>query len=204
MGACSFIVGKEATSADEAFRQLCEEAAYNYGHNAYSGKINTCDFYGRATVLADKYAKAVEAKAQKMAYEQFERMRKYQACCYDLGVVYYNVMSVKKDVPEKQKIKWVQKYVVIDARGLDEDIVFKADTKKPCEEYIRQHIFSGRQCLAIAKRPVPQPAPFGRNKDYLARYSVSVKQVNKIPKNVPSGSKVEAVHRYLFYGIAAE
>lgn len=209
MGACSFIVSGEGVSPQNAFQMLCEEAAYEYGHSPYSGTINTCSLCG-TTVLGKKYTKTVEKKGYALANKDVEDVRKYTARCLDLGVVYHNVYSLKRVSYDKMTARWKQKYVVIDTEDFSEHILYSADTKKACEEYVRKRIFDDLRKhtvpadLVIAKRPVQEPKPKTPNKDYLARYSLTCKRANTKPKKNPADAFVEEVHKYIFYGMAAE
>lgn len=126
MGAGSFILSAEATSARKAYQQLCDEAVYGYGNTAHFDNINACSFCG-SSFISQKYTKTAEKEAEKRICQELERMPKYKARCFDLGVLYYNIISVD-----------------------------------------------------------------------------SCKKVNFIPKRIPANSKIEAVHKYIFYGIVAE
>ena len=126
MGYRSFIVCAEATSARMAYQQLCNESVYGDASTAHFDDINACNFCGSSFIF-QKYTKTAEEEAEKRIYQELGEMPKYNARCFDLGVVYYNIRSVG-----------------------------------------------------------------------------ACKKVDSIPKKMPHDSQLEAVHKYIFYGIVAE
>jgi len=49
MGACNFSDIGIAKTANEAYRELCDEAEYEYGHDSYNGTISTTHGFSKAS-----------------------------------------------------------------------------------------------------------------------------------------------------------
>lgn len=206
MGAREIFLHAEANSAEEGFEKLSKESEYEFGHDPYNGGTSTC-YLSRVAKISDIYSKSAEKKAYKQVEKEMETISKRAVRCLDLGVMYYKLSSIQKKAihnKEAVKPKWVQKYVVIDYYDFDEHILFSTETKKECEEYIRKYIFEyPRHTFYIAKRPV-QVNKLGRDEDYMDKFEIVTRQVKSYPKRVSPGTKVEAIHKYLYYGWAAE
>ena len=70
MGACNFIEFKEAKTAEDAFRSLCDEMTYYYGHDPYNGTISTTSLSRRKpTTVQQTWGPLAEKKAVKLAKE---------------------------------------------------------------------------------------------------------------------------------------
>ena len=64
MGACNFITFKVAKTKEEAFRELVEEAQWEYGHDPYNGTISTTSLSRRpAKVIRKRFTKKAEREA---------------------------------------------------------------------------------------------------------------------------------------------
>jgi hypothetical protein len=83
-GAQSFSVASDGTDAREVFKQLVDEAYYEYGHDPYNGTISTTDFNGRVIKIADVYSEEADTKAREYI-EKDGNGEKWESRCLDLG-----------------------------------------------------------------------------------------------------------------------
>lgn len=196
MGAVSFYHEVEGASASKCFDILVEQARRLHGFDSYNGTISTCEL-GRVKKVADKYSESVKKKAKQMI-EDDNYGQKWVATCLDLGVVRYEVISATKSpVTAKEKAKFVQKYVVME----DYQPYKHYDTKSEAEEAALEmalHYPNAYYC--VCKRPVN--VNHGEEKTSEIKITTDVKKTK--PKTVKKNSKVHEIHKYIFYGLAAE
>ena len=198
MGASNFIQTGYGCNAGEVFDLLVKEAEYERGHDGYNGTISTCTYIGCKKV-SDIYNKSVDKKAYKII-ENDNYGRKWEAKALDLGIVRYEVIRVKKVVPKtKKKAEFKQRYAVIllnsnkmkahfeTKKEADEDAL-KRILKNPNEEYI------------VCKRSIN----INNGDDTVTEFKVEVSERKSKPKNIPTGCILREIHKYLFYGFAAE
>ena len=87
VGACNFITFGEGRTREEAFRDLVEEALWEYGHDPYNGTISTCDLSRRPTVVIQKtWGPLAQKRAVKHA-EEDGWGKKWEARVLDCGRV---------------------------------------------------------------------------------------------------------------------
>lgn len=200
MGAISFCKTITAYSAEEAFRQLFDEAIYDNGHDSYNGTISTCDM-GRVRVISDKYTESVRKKALKIVEENHNGTKRV-ADCIDMGIVEYHTISAKK-TSEKSKIKaeYRQKYVVILEDDFGKDIVVSYyDTKTEADKEAIRLALKNNWEYQVKKMPVK----INRGSDVVTNVRLVKKVTHTKPKKAAEGSVVKPLRKYMFYGFAAE
>lgn len=197
MGACSFFHKIDGPSAGECFDILVQAAYEQSGHDPYNGTISTCTL-GRVHRVADVCTPAVEKKVHKMI-EDDDYGRKWVATCLDLGLVGYEVITVKKVATKPAKAaKYLTKYVVIEEYT---KTVSHHDTKTEAENAaMKAALAHPENDYTVCKRPVNM----NRGDDCLTRLEVTKTMKKTKPKTTKQNAHVRAIHRYVFYGMAAE
>lgn len=197
MGACSFYHEMDGTSAGECFDELVEQAHHDYGYDSYNGTISTCCL-GRVVRIADTYSKSAEQKARKYI-EDDNWGRKWEATCLDVGVFGYEVVSVKKQVLKPLKpAKYETKYVVLKN---DADIITSSYKKTEADEKAMQLSLQDPHAVySVSKRPVN----INRGDDRVSAFEVAKSIKKSRPKSVKKNTVVRELHRYVYYGFAAE
>lgn len=85
MGACNFIAFKVAKTKEEAFRELVEEAQWEYGHDPYNGTISTTGFSRKPPkVIRKRFTKKAEQEAIDVA-EADDWGEKWESRAIDCG-----------------------------------------------------------------------------------------------------------------------
>lgn len=199
MGACSFTHTVISESPGFGFDSLVEEANYSHGVESYNGSINTCSM-GRCTKKFDKANDTNRKKAYQHIRED-ENGQKWRADYIDVGVVRYDVITVKKkNVDYKAEFKLM--YAVVKKHSNDiasSKNAFKTKTeadKKAVEltlktgkehavvkEYVNIARAGGTVCTDV----------YTETKSYKTRPNL---------KPLPNRKIVE-IHEYIFYGWAS-
>jgi phosphoribosylformylglycinamidine (FGAM) synthase PurS component len=198
MGACEFTESADAGNVREAFEGLCEDARYEAGHDSYNGTISTCSL-GRCKMKFDTYTKANEEKARKII-EKDGYGQKWVADYIDLGVVCYDVVTVKKKNTQ-YNAKYKQQFVVCDEASLNPVRNYHYDTKPMADEKAMELTLqaSGSADFIVRKMMVKL-----LGNDVVSRFMVEKKSYGGKPKlNPMKNRKIIEIHRYLFYGLAS-
>lgn len=207
MGAVDIITFGEGTNYKDVFNQLVQEAIYEYGNDSYNGTISTCRIGNYSCEkFADVYSPSIEKKAYKIARDRIDDMAKCDCEAFDLGVIRYEIIKVKKSLPKINKVAiYKQQYAVIKIDGNGKESVVKSfETKKIADDYAVKLAFANvgknMETYFVAKRPVN----INNGNDKVTEFKLEIKKQKSKPKTVPKGCIVNEIHRYLFYGLAAE
>jgi hypothetical protein len=192
MGAVSFINTIEATSVNEGFEKLVEEALHELGHSRYNGTISTCDNCCCVKTFS-KYSPKTEKKMLEFIEQRLDRMYKRDVECIDLGVIGYDRITIKK-IHSKPTAKFEQKYAIIDCDT--GNLIASRKTKKEACDFAYQCIVKGKD-VEIRKMPVLISG---------SSLCTSFEKTTKRFKTMPDATKyiVNPMHKYIFYGFAAE
>lgn len=198
MGATNFdeiIIGE---SASKCFDILSRQAEFDYGCDAYNGSISTCDL-GSCTLSFDKYLKSNEKKA----YDHIKDKKygsKWIANYVDLGVVEYELLTVKKEKKECNA-KYKMKYVICELqRGCFVKTNYSFEKIKDAESKAIE--------LALENPDID----YSVSKDYVVESGKNTNCIltidKKVYKSKPKASlkpnqKLIEKHKYIFYGWAS-
>lgn len=185
MGACSFFNMIESASADDGFRELCKNAIQECGNDPYNGTISTTNLVSRTIKIADKYSAKAMGKGKKYAETHIEDIPKRRCQALDLGVVRYEVHTLKK-VPGANN-----EYELI---GFDFDKSDRYGYFKTKEEAVAK----------AEKLFMHEPYSNYRIIQTKAAYKTMVKTYKSKPSRVPKDGRLVEIHRYLYFGVAAE
>jgi hypothetical protein len=142
MGACQFKVRSYGKTADEAYRNACDDAEEEYGHqDGYNGTISTTHGFRDET---EAYAKSKFNDVSAYIRDRFENMGKRDC----------SAICVKKPIANKNKTKtqvehivtpgtkkWILKYVVYNNYNdqLIGSFSTKGDAVKKAREITEKH-----------------------------------------------------------------
>lgn len=196
MGAVSFMHTIEATSAEKAKQMLVEQAVYDYGHDGYNGTISTCSGMCRCIKSFEKYSQKNEKEMLKYARERLGVLGKRDVECIDSGVVGYNKTIIKKKTLTPSA-KYEQKYAVVDSftRKMISPKAYR-HTKTEAYNLAVTYLLEGKD-VQIRKMPV---LVSGDN------LCTTFEVVTERTKKMSNATKhiIQPVHKYIFYGWAAE
>lgn len=193
MGACSFINKAEASSVYEAFDRLVEGAVRKYGDNRYNGTISTCNL-GRTIKTFEKYSKTNEDKAYKLI-EKDNYGEKRCAKAIDLGIIYYEITTIKKLAVKKDKPKWTMTYVVHYGNRTK---LYKTKTESDTEAI--KLLKKGEKDVYVSKEYVNVV----KGSEIVSEFKIEKKQLKSKPKTLKPNQTCKEIHKYIFYGFAAE
>lgn len=202
MGASNFIETGYGSNAGEVFDLLVKDAEYEKGHDRYNGTISTCSYVGCKKV-ADVYTKSVDKKAYKII-EDDNYGRKWEAKALDLGVVRYEIVRIKKVIPKsKKKAEFRQRYAVmlLDSYGVLYKMKAHFETKKEADEDALKRILKNpNEKYVVCKKAIN----INNGDDTVTEFKVEVSERKSKPKTIPAGCILREIHKYIFYGFAAE
>lgn len=203
MGSTNFVNQIVALSPQDGFKILRDYAVEEYGNDRYNGTISTCSM-GR---LKKSYAKYSE-RNEKLAYgliEDDNYGRKHSADYIDLGVVEYQVITLKKEtVKSKQPVirtKYTVKASKWDNFSISTSSIVKYfDTKKEADDYALKLALRDNKEYEVHKEGIVIEG------DTLqTRIVQEVKSYKTKPSLKPMPNrKILEYHKYLFYGWASE
>ena len=194
MGATSFIQTVDAISAREAQEILIKKAKEEYGSHPYNGTISTCYSF-RCAKTFDKYSKANEQKMLEYASRDFT-METRTARYIDLGVAYYMQTTVKK-IPQTCTAKYEQRYAVVDMTGKLISPTSYRTTKTEAINLAMEYAIKGVE-VAVNKMPI-----LVSGNSTCTTFCVEQTRVSKMSKDTKN-KKTIPIHKYIFYGLAAE
>jgi len=197
MGARSFIQTIKASSPGEAFQRLVSEATFEHGHSSYNGTVSTCSI-GRCTLNFEKYLKANEKKA----YAHIKANgngSKYVADFVDLGVCEYVVRTTKKVVKKGVAPKYQMRYMV-------RPLSFEATRGTSFESLTKANAFARSQALKTGcEHEISKEYVLVSKSNGIASFTIEERCQTSKPKCKKNDNKaVIPVHKYWFYGFAAE
>ncbi len=203
MGATNVIKAGYGENVRDVFDYLVKKAIREYGEDRYNGTISTCSL-GSCTKLADTYSTSVEKKALKIAYEKVDDLWKGDCVALDLGVCRYDLIRIKKVIPKiKKKAEFRQRYVVmlLDSNGFLSKRVSHFETKKEADEDAMKRIMKNpNENYFVSKRSIN----INNGDDVVTEFKVEVSERKSKPKTIPEGCVLKEIHKYIFYGMAAE
>ena len=199
MGATNFIHKVHGNDPYKLFEMLVSEAEREYGEDSYNGTISTCS-YGNIVKRFDKYTVANEKKA--MAYiDEKEGGQKWFANVIDLGVVQWEVTTIKKKTNSNSKPVYRMKYVVVQKKSYFEIEDLKGfDTKLEADNYaLKEFVKHPNNNYFVEKKSVKVSGD---------SVSTTFEKVVKVYKTKPNLKKldnrvIEPIHKYIIFGMAA-
>lgn len=198
MGAVNFVEEIKAQSAKEGFEVLVSEAISNFGAHEYNGTISTCCM-AECTLRFNKYSKSNEKKAMDFI-EKDDYGVKWEANYIDLGVIEYKVVTVKvSNTKDFKNPEYKIKYVV---RDMQERRIGSADTKTEASNIAKRHSLRDMEGCFISKE---YELVNSKQNNIIAETNIEIKTYKTEPKlkDIP-GRRIVPIHKYLFYGWAAE
>lgn len=191
MGACSFCEIAEAKDVVTAYCQAVEKAEAYYGYReGYSGAINSTGYCGTVYLpnATEKYSEKNYKTAQKLAQEELDYLDKRDCKSIDLGIVGYDIITVKKEKSKTSPKLTFNIYTATKDRPVaTKDNVKDAEAealrlaeKNNCDYFVRKEYVNSTVTHIVVTRKRQASKPKGKNVKY------------------------ETIHRYYFFGIAAE
>lgn len=206
MGAVEFTELLEGFSAKDAFNMACETARSLFGCDPYNGTISTCSLGSGRRIGNGYYSPENLKKAEEILEKNPNQMRKRVACYFDLGIAFQEVYEIKKDIPkEPVNAKYLTRHAVVLDLYPDEggQIICSKATKKEAEDACKELLLKNpRNMYCVRKMPVNMNN--GNNMESV--FHMEKKRLPVKGKILTSNNKrtVRAIHKYLFYGLAAE
>lgn len=199
MGAISFIEKVETTlSVDKEYRRLSAYYEQEYGDRSYNGTLSTCSL-GVCRMKFEKYSESNLKKAYKYI-EDNHYGEKWQADYIDLGVVGYNVVTVKKKTL-KNKPEYKLRYVVCKNKWLElSPTDYNFATKTEADKKAMELTLNSGVEYAVTKEYILVK----NSKNEVTRCEISTKAYKSKPnlKAIP-GRKIVPVKKYIFFGWAS-
>lgn len=195
MGATEFVHVIEDYSPEEAYDKLRSEASNLYGNDFYNGSINTCDM-GICRKTFDKYDETNKNKAFTLI-EELGDGRKWKADYIDLGVKYYEAISLSKEKKE-YAAKFKMKYVVQIINGHNENDKYSFDTKRDADQKAKELTLKTCCEHRVIKKYVNINE---KNSDVCTIFKPIVERVRTKPKT--KNINIREVHEYVFFGLGA-
>ena len=202
MGSRAFKKMALGENASKVYDELVRDAIEEYGEDRYNGTISTTSFYG----ISKKYDKPTEANKKK-AYAFIEKeidevVDKRDCYCVDLGIDHYEVVTIKKEINKPKITPMFKKMFVVHYWKYDMEKEKSFSSKREAESF------------AFEKKMGNPDYPVSITQDYVlvkGDNTVSVinveithkKTMTKQLKPMPNRT-VKAIHKYIFYGWAAE
>lgn len=199
MGATNFV--EEITTTGmvrKAFDSLVSEYERGYGERSYNGTISTCSL-GRCKLSFDKYSEGNYKKAQKYIMDNHYGS-KWVADYIDLGVVGYEVITVKRELL-KNKPEYRLRFVVSTYQCFEKiQTSFNYSTKTKADEKALSLTLESGVEHVVSKEYVL----VNNSKSDCSRFYID----NKVYKNKPNlkpikNRKILPIRKYLFFGWAS-
>lgn len=203
MGACSFTESYCCDDAVKAFNILVEANREEYGSDSYNGTISTCGLINRYPRLKfDKYNKTNEKKAHAFINKEFDedKIGKRECTYVDLGVIHYEVITVKKK-PVKSSSKPVFKKMFVVYYDYQGEKTKSFATKTEAEKFAMKQKMKEIGCDVYIKNEYVLIK--GNNTVEEFEYTKTIKKTKPSLKPMPNRI-VKEIHKYIFYGFATE
>lgn len=203
MGATFFKDVVFATNPSNGYDALTSDAIDQYGRDHYNGTISTCYGYSCSHIGFDKYSKANEKKAEKYINKHMHDMGKWDCEYIDLGVVRYDVVKATKKKANKEKPTFKKMFVVywetFSASG--------RRNKKSFDRLVDAENFAFDKKLELGDNSdvfIKNEYVLVDGNNVVETIETTVTQKKSRPKSVGKNTVVKEIHKYLFYGWAAE
>lgn len=198
MGATEFANTWTGTDYKQGFRELCDQATFEYGNDPYNGTISTTHLsHRRPHKVADRYTKTADKKAQ--AYlEKVDYGERWETRVIDLGVCGYEVARFVKVPHTSADAQFQTRYVAYaDERELG---TYKtaAEARAALEKAIALPRNAKVSYFHVEKKAVKVS---GKSTTTCA-YERQVRIMKSAPKTIPKGATVTPIHKFVFYGLA--
>lgn len=194
MGAMRFCVVENGRNASEVFDRLAEEARLEYGNDSYNGTISTCSLCEKPSKTYSTYSAKVEDEAYRFIESQ-NYGEKWVANYIDLGVCGYELVEIKRK-GRKSDAKFQMMYNIYNESG---KIVGSEKIKASAEHKAMEYALKADEQVIIKKE---QTAVRGDSR--VCDVAIERKFFEKKPR-IPRapGKELVAIHKYMFYGLAA-
>lgn len=168
-------------------------------HDSYSGDWNTCSDIGKTIKYADKFSESVKKRffSDKHWKEIEDKTNKWESTVWDLGVVGYEVWSVKKVTPKnKVSPQYKTMFVVTDDYG--------RSTIKHFDKVTDANIFAKRYTLEKGKVcSVLKTHVLVKGNEKTADFELVKKTYKSKPKNIKADCKLREIHYYYVSAFAS-
>ena len=204
MGACGI---SRCVSLAKEFMTSSEIRSWSHSDDSYSGDWNTCASIRKVHKVFDKCTESnykkfqTMKKYQKMVEDRFDSMSKWSSEVFDLGVVGYEIWSVKKAKVTNVKKPIYQTHFVI--YGYDNDMRKKEigveNTQTLADNKAKKYTIDSGNDAWWEKTKV-----LVSGSEDKAKFSLVIKKSKSKPKTAKSGTVVREIHKYYVIGMAAE
>lgn len=200
MGAADFAIAWTGTDYEQGFDELCRNARWEHGNDPYSGTINTTHLsWRKPTKIAERYSATAERRAQKFL-EDHDYGEKRECRVLDLGIVGYEVAKFVK-VPHTSADAQFQTRFVAYADECEIGTYKTAtEARAALEKAVALPRYSKTRRFHVEKAPIKVA---GKSTTTCA-YERQTRIAKTKPKDTPKGATVTPVHKFVFYGWAAE
>jgi hypothetical protein len=198
MGAISFCKTVEGTNINDVYERLVKDAIRTHGDDSYNGTISTCHLNSRATKSYSNYSIKNEKESMKWIAESENYGEKWEARYVDLGVIGYDVVSIKKKTIKSNAEFKMQYCVYEDTYSSDNKLLAHKDTKKAADDEAIKFALKGKNVIV--------------KKDYIkikgdnitTKFEVIKKRYKSKPKMQESDTKkIIPIRKFILYGWAA-
>lgn len=203
MGACSI---ENTVVCSRDFLTDSRINSWSHSDDSYSGDWNTCCNLRKVVKVFDKCTDAnlkkwnTQKKYIKMYEDALDDLPKRECMAFDLGVVRYEVWSVKKQKNTAKKPTYKTLYAIYkyDRSGREIEMTSK-ETQSEADKYVSKFVLENDTSAFWRKTKVLVSGK-EENADFF-----TVKKVYKSkPKTVKSGTILREIHKYHVIGMAAE
>ena len=200
MGACNFADEWTGVDYKQGYDELCRQARFMYGNDPYNGTIDTMRLSSRRpTKIADRYTKTADKKALKFL-EEHEYGIKWECRVLDLGVVGYEIAKFVKVPHTKADAQFQTRYVAYADEYEFGTYKTATETRATLEKAIAQPRYSKTEYFHVERKSVKVA---GKSTTAVA-YERQTRITKTKPKTTPKGATVTPVHKFIYYGWAAE
>lgn len=202
MGERTFIKTIVATSAEEGFRTLYNDAEVEHGHEeGYSGDINSTNLSTRAVKTYVKPTKKNENEALKLADETLKFMSKGMCRYINLGLAGIVLVTASFEKAAKSSnpyYKEVYTFYAMTSGGrtkLSDTKDTSIEAKKFAIEYSLKH----GECIWMKKEKV-----MDKGNGEVGTVNLTRKEIKAEPKALKPNQKVIKYYKYMLFGCTAE
>ena len=202
MGACFFTNQIESENPTKAYDALVEDAIRKYGNDSYNGTISTWCGYAKSSLSFNKYSKTNELKARRYIDKTQDNICKRDCLYIDLGVVRYETVKAIKKKVVKEKPVYKKMFVVYwekisDAYG---------NNKRAFDKLADAEKFAFKKKLESSALNIYIKYEYFlvKGKNMVETFDVKITPRKTRPQKVGQNTVVKEIHKYIFYGWAAE
>lgn len=196
MGATFVQYVTEGYDINLSFEELKRKYVQEYGNNGYTGTIASCYLGYLFKKFDGKYVKKNSTEANKIvdkARNDELTLDKGSLVCIDLGVVSYDIISVKLD-KKSNKPKFELKYIIKD----DNKVLYSNTNKQMAEINLCKLAIEHPNAILIKEYELVSGSSI------IAIPQINIKSTKSKPKQVPNGKILKEKHKYIFFGYAPE